>query len=237
MMNSEVLILMITAASIGLVHTALGPDHYIPFIALSKSESWSNLKTSIITLICGFGHVLSSIVLGVVGYLIGSSVFSLESIEAFRANIAGWLLIIFGLLYTIWGLRQAYLNKKHTHIHIHEDGTVHKHDHNHHDDHAHLHQESNKNLTPWLIFIIFILGPCEPLIPLLIYPAAEFNAFTVFLVASVFTLVTLFTMQIMVFTGLFGISFFNFTAIQKHIHTLAGISILFCGISIQFLGL
>ena len=236
-MNSEIFVLMITAASIGFVHTALGPDHYVPFIALSKSEKWSNLKTTLITLLCGTGHVLSSIVIGVVGFLIGSSLFSLESIEAFRADIAGWLLISFGLIYAIWGIRQSILNRTHTHIHTHEDGTVHQHSHNHQTDHAHVHASESKKLTPWLIFIIFVLGPCEPLIPLLIYPAASHNFLAVIGVASIFTIVTLLTMLMMVFVGIFGLSFFPVERIQKHIHALAGISILICGISIQFLGL
>lgn len=236
-MDSEITVLMITAASIGFVHTALGPDHYIPFIALSKSQKWSNLKTSVVTIICGSGHVLSSILIGIVGFWIGSSLFSLESIESFRGDIAGWLLIIFGLLYTVWGIRQSYLNKTHSHIHSHEDGTIHSHSHDHHNDHAHIHKSKNKTLTPWLIFIIFVLGPCEPLIPLLIYPAANHNTFALIGVSSIFTIVTLSTMLFMVFVGIYGLNIFPLEKIQKHIHLLAGISILLCGISIQFLGL
>ena len=33
----SILILVITAASIGFIHTVLGPDHYIPFVATSKA--------------------------------------------------------------------------------------------------------------------------------------------------------------------------------------------------------
>lgn len=236
-MDSEITVLVFTAASIGFVHTALGPDHYIPFIALSKSEKWSNFKTFLITLICGAGHVFSSILIGVVGYYIGSSLFSLESIEAFRADIAGWLLIVFGLLYFIWGLKYSYQNKTHSHLHSHEDGTIHEHEHDHHHEHSHVHTSEKKVVTPWLIFIIFVLGPCEPLIPLLIYPAASHNTVALFGIASIFTVVTLATMLLMVFTGIYGLNFFPMEKIQKHIHALAGFSILLCGISIQFLGL
>jgi len=236
-MNLEVNILLITAASIGVIHTALGPDHYIPFIALSKSENWTNLKTSIITLICGVGHVFSSIIIGVVGFIVGASLFSLEAIESFRGDIAGWLLIAFGLIYTIWGIKQSYKNKVHSHIHYHQDGIGHTHSHNHASDHSHVHTSKGKKITPWLVFIIFILGPCEPLIPLLIYPASNYNIVAVIAVASVFSIVTLATMQIMVFVGIYGLNFFPIQKIQNHIHTLAGISILFCGMSIQFFGL
>jgi len=236
-MNSEIAILLLTATTIGFVHTALGPDHYIPFIVLSKSENWSKLKTSIVTLLCGAGHVLSSIVIGVVGYILGVKLFSLEAIESFRAEIAGWSLIIFGLLYTVWGIKQSYKKKSHTHIHYHQDGETHSHIHTHKTDHSHIHTSKGKKITPWVIFIIFVLGPCEPLIPLLIFPAANVDIVAVIAVASVFSFVTLATMQVMVFVGVYGLSFFPLKKIETHIHTLAGGSILLCGISIQFLGL
>ena len=77
-MSSEVIILAGTAATIGLIHTILGPDHYLPFIVLSKARQWSMLKTSVITFLCGLGHVLSSIILGFVGIALGMALFKLE---------------------------------------------------------------------------------------------------------------------------------------------------------------
>jgi hypothetical protein len=47
------------------------------------------------------------------------------------------------------------------------------------------------NVTPWALFIIFILGPCEALIPLFMYPAAQNSNGVVIMVAIVFGLVTL----------------------------------------------
>jgi len=65
-MNEELTILLITAASIGFFHTLLGPDHYLPFVAISKARDWSQTKTLLLTILCGFGHVLSSIILGLI---------------------------------------------------------------------------------------------------------------------------------------------------------------------------
>ncbi len=236
-MNSEITILLITTLSIGVVHTALGPDHYIPFIALSKANNWSYSKTSFITFICGLGHVSSSIIIGLAGIYIGVNVFSLDALESIRGNIAGWLLIIFGLLYTIWGIKQSLKNKTHTHIHCHSDGTVHTHTHNHKNEHSHIHIMKNKNLTPWLIFIIFVFGPCEPLIPLIVYPAVNLNTMAVIMVAVVFSVVTIAVMEIIVFLGIYGINFIPAHKLQIHIHTIAGLSILLCGIGVQFFGL
>ncbi|MBD3296392.1 MAG: hypothetical protein GF392_03405, partial [Candidatus Omnitrophica bacterium] len=99
-MSKEILILCATAASIGFVHTIFGPDHYLPFIVMSKARNWSMPKTAVITFLCGLGHILSSVVLGFVGLALGIAVMKLEALEAFRGNLAAWALIGFGAAYT-----------------------------------------------------------------------------------------------------------------------------------------
>ena len=226
-----------TAAIIGLTHTLLGPDHYLPFIVLSKARKWSYGKTMLITFLSGLGHVMSSVVLGFVGILIGTAVFKLESIESVRGEIAGWLLIAFGLVYFVWGLRRAIKNKPHTHKHFHEDGTAHEHEHRHTEEHAHPHDEKKKSLTPWIIFLIFVFGPCEPLIPLVMYPAAQHNIPAVILVAGVFAIATIGTMLIVVTVTYFGLSKVHFHKLERYSHALAGMMIFLSGTAINFLGL
>ncbi len=118
-MSQEIQILAITTASIGFIHTLIGPDHYVPFIMMAWARKWSLLKTTVITFLCGIGHVASSVVLGLAGVALGIAVGKLEMFESFRGNIAAWLLIAFGLVYFVWGLHRAYLNKPHTHSHLH----------------------------------------------------------------------------------------------------------------------
>ncbi|HDL19185.1 MAG TPA: hypothetical protein ENH29_09030, partial [Bacteroidetes bacterium] len=159
-MFSEITILTATAATIGFLHTLLGPDHYLPFIVMAKANRWSKFKTAWITILCGIGHVGSSVVLGTVGIAFGIAVSRLQFLESFRGNIAAWLLIGFGLVYFIWGVRRAILNKPHAHQHIHGNGTVHYHTHTHKAEHVHVHEQEKKNMTPWILFTIFVLGPC-----------------------------------------------------------------------------
>ena len=118
-MENESYILLITAGSLGFIHTILGPDHYLPFIVMAKSGEWSITKTSFITVLCGTGHVLSSVVIGLLGILLGFSLSQLEIIESFRGNLAAWALIAFGFVYMFWGIRRAYRKKTHDHKHIH----------------------------------------------------------------------------------------------------------------------
>ncbi len=68
---NELSILLVTAASLGFVHTLLGPDHYLPFIVLSKARQWSSSKTMWITFISGIGHVGSSVIIGMIGIALG----------------------------------------------------------------------------------------------------------------------------------------------------------------------
>ncbi len=216
-MPQEIMVLALTAASLGFVHTILGPDHYIPFIAMARAGKWSTIKTTLITIACGAGHVLSTVLLGAVGIAMGIAVGELEFIQSARGEIAAWLLIGFGLMYLLWGLKKAYRNKPHTHYHTHSDGAVHVHKHVHHSDHTHVHEKENngKNLTPWILFTIFVLGPCEPLIPLLMYPAAKSSITGMFLVVGVFSVTTLATMLGIVLLSSWGISLARFGKFKR----------------------
>jgi ABC-type nickel/cobalt efflux system permease component RcnA len=233
-MTTELLILTGTAASVGFAHTILGPDHYLPFIFMAKARKWSNAKTAWITAACGIGHVGSSIVIGIIGIVFGFTMAKLELIEGVRGSIAAWGFTIFGLVYMIWGIWRAVKNKPHKHFHIHKDGTVHEHDHSHSDQHDHIH---NKNITPWVLFTIFVLGPCEAMIPLLLFPASEKNYTGLIVVAIVFGLVTILTMLAVVMLSVYGLSFAYFGKMERYTHAIAGAIVLLSGIGILWLGL
>ncbi|MDX2444354.1 MAG: sulfite exporter TauE/SafE family protein [Bacteroidales bacterium] len=237
-MTEEIRLLTFTAASIGLFHTLFGPDHYLPFIVMSKAGKWSLNKTIWITIASGVGHVLSSVALGFVGIALGIGVNRLTGVEAGRGNLAAWMLIAFGFAYMIWGIRRVIRNKRHDHIHVHEDGTYHTHKHSHQSEHSHVHNKGkSQNLTPWILFTIFVLGPCEPLIPILMYPAAENNISGLIMVTSVFAIVTIVTMLVVVIVGYYGFSFVQLGKLEKYTHALAGVTIMLSGLAIMFLGL
>ena len=236
-MTGELNALLITAASIGFFHTLFGPDHYLPFIMMSWARKWSVLKTGVITFICGVGHIASSVVLGFIGVSLGLAVRSLEVVESTRGDVAAWLLIGFGLAYFVWGVRRAWLNKPHTHSHLHIDDE-HTHEHGHTEEHVHVHEKASAlSITPWALFVIFVFGPCEPLIPILMYPAAKSSMFDVVLVTFVFGAVTIATMMSVVLLSIAGVSFTRLARLQRYSHAVAGATICLCGLAIVFLGL
>ena len=231
----ELQILIWTAISIGFIHTLIGPDHYLPFIMIGKAREWSLAKIIWITVLCGIGHVLGSVLLGIIGVMLGLSIGLIENVETVRGDIASWLLIGFGIAYAAWGLRIGLRATEHTHGHVH-DGHDHKHTHHHLGSHAHLHGNP-KSVTPWALFIIFVLGPCEPLIPILMYPAAQGSWMDLTWVTLAFGVTTVGTMTLVVFIISKGLININLVFLEKYTHAIAGLIIAFAGLSIKLLGL
>ncbi len=225
-----------TAVTIALIHTLMGPDHYLPLVILARANRWSTLKTASVTVVCGLGHVLGSVILGGVGIAAGFAITRLEAIESTRGNLASFLLIGFGIAYAAWGFRQARSKRTHSHGHLHTDGVDHLHSHRHGRKHLHLHP-SSVNFTMTL-FLLFGLGPCEPLIPLLMFPAAVHGASGIFLVTAVFGLVTIATMLGVVLFLRAGLSLSLKTVrLERYAHVMAGLTIIISGIAVRAFGL
>jgi nickel/cobalt exporter len=261
MIDRNIWMLAGTAATLGLVHTVIGPDHYLPFIVIGRARNWTLRKTLFVSFLAGLGHILSSVILGFLGIALGIAVSRVKGLESTRGEIAAWLLIGFGFAYFIWGMRRAWKGKAHTHPHLHdhEDAFVHPHgpDQGPHDpahehvhqhahahthelaEHAHLHGEVPKkvNITPWVLFTIFVFGPCEPLIPLVMYPAARHSASGVVIVTVSFGLTTILTMLAIIAAASWGVSFVRLGRLERYSHALAGLVIFISGLGIRFLGL
>jgi ABC-type nickel/cobalt efflux system permease component RcnA len=238
-----------TAAFFGSAHTLLGPDHYLPFVAMSRAGKWSYRKTAIITFVCGLGHVLGSVILGLLGVALVWQVSSLEAFEGVRGTLAGWLLTGFGLAYLIWGIWRAIRRKGGGHVHILPGGHARFHRHEHEGEHVHTEGDAagaaastgegeairnQRTMTPWILFVIFVFGPCEPLIPILMYPAAEHHWGALTLITSIFGVTTIATMLICVTIGYFGLGWIRLGPVARYSHALAGFVILLCGLAIQF---
>ena len=250
-MTADLGLLILTAASIGFIHTLLGPDHYVPFVAMGAARRWSARKTLWITSLCGIGHVLGSVAIGVVGIGIGVSLHKLEWLEGVRGDTAAWLLTGFGLAYLAWGLKKAWRARPHSHEHVHGDGMFHEHRHGHEGSHLHPHVPLRphahphppvdaaraRSITPWALFVIFVLGPCEPLIPVLMYPASQHSVWGTVAVVLAFGAATIATMLAVVYFAIRGLKRLPLDTAERYSHALAGAALSLCGLGIVFLGL
>ncbi|MFM7136847.1 MAG: hypothetical protein ACKO1M_07230 [Planctomycetota bacterium] len=213
-MTHETLLLCATAVSLGVIHTALGPDHYLPFVAMSRAGGWSVRKTLGVTAACGLGHVAGSVAIGAVGLLLGLAVMRLEQLETFRGDLAAWLLIAFGVAYLSWGVMRGMQGRPHAHPHA-------------------AAQPAAAVWAPWLAFLVFVFGPCEPLIPLLMVPASQASLTAVAAVATAFALATVLTMLVAVMALRHGLSWVQLPGLGRFGHALAGLAILMCGVLVK----
>jgi ABC-type nickel/cobalt efflux system permease component RcnA len=232
-------VLLGTALTIAVVHTLIGVDHTLPFVVLGRARGWTLRKVLCVTALCGLGHVLSSVLLGLLGVALGAALERLQWLQAVRGSLAAWLLIAFGGFFTVRGLWRSIRRRSHSHAHVHTDGVVHAHAHHHgHPAHAHPHPLSGQSsVTVWTLFIIFVLGPCEPLIPLMLAPAALHHWTWVVAVSTAFGLATIATMSVLVAAAHVGLSRVSVPVLARHAELLAGLAIAASGIAIQTLGI
>jgi sulfite exporter TauE/SafE len=232
-MQPEMQILVVAAISVACLHTLAGPDHYLPFIALSKSRGWSFSKTIFWTVFCGCGHVWSSVLLGLGGAAIGWSLSQVNGLEAVRGGIAGWCMLLFGLCYGSWGLYRLKKNKTHKHFDTYEDGSIYVFEHKHGQA---IQPADRHKVTPWVMFLIFLLGPCEPMIALLYFPAAKSSWAGMMILIVVYTICTLVTMVLMVVLGYYGFSLLKTEKLEHYMHPLGGLTVFICGLGMVFMG-
>ncbi len=202
--------LIISTITIGIVH-AFAPDHWLPFVMIGKAQKWSKPRLSFIAFVAGLGHVGSSIVLGALGILAGIASIKLEGIEATRAEIGIYLLIGFGVAYALWGLKHS------------------RHHHHHTPD-----LSQKKVVTLWTLFAVFVLGPCEPLIPLM-FLATAYGWTGIATVSITFGIVTLIMMVGQSLLGYAGIQLIKHDFAEKYSHALAGGVIAITGVFLYFI--
>lgn len=227
--------LLVAALTVAGFHTLVGVDHYLPFVVLGRARQWSLKKVAAVTALCGVGHVIGSVLLGLVGVGLGMALGQLEWIESLRGAMAAWGLIAFGLVYMSWAMVRMVRNRRHEHVHAHKDGAVHLHEHDHHREHLHAHEVGS--LTLWGLFVVFALGPCEPLIPVLMVPAFEQDFWLVLQVAALFSVTTIAAMTTMAVLGTLGLRLATFKGIERYANVMAGAAIASSGLAIQVLGI
>ena len=210
-------LLLGTAASLAVVHTLLGIDHSLPFVALGRARGWALGRTLLVTALCGAGHVASSVLIGAVGVGLGIATDALLWLESARGELAAALLIGFGLAYAAWAAWRGFGGRGGASL----GGAV-----------AGAHR-----VTPWALFIVFVLGPCEPLIPLMVVPGMARDWLAVGAVVGVFGLLTVGVMLLAVAAAWRGVALLGAGRIGLHADVAAGLVVAASGAAVLFLGL
>jgi hypothetical protein len=208
--------LAVTAATVGALHS-IAPDHWLPFTAVARARGWSPARTARVTLLCGFGHVSVSVVLGLLALALGREV--LEAFGARLESVAGILLIGFGLVYGLWGLRRAAGQRLHGHSHSHFD---------------HVHDPSRATVLG--MFLLFSADPCVRLIPIIL-AAAPLGRPGLIAIIMVYEVATLGAMAALVLVSRAGVvRALQAPWLDRYGDALAGATIVATGIAVATLG-
>lgn len=240
-------VLLGTAASLAIVHTLIGIDHSLPLAALGRARGWALGRTLLVTGVCGAGHVASSIVIGAAGVGLGVATDSLLRIESVRGELAAALLLAFGLSYTAWALwprhraREAARAGRPARARDEDEAAV---------ESAPPPKDSPaadgggtgdiRGVTAWALFVVFVLGPCEPLIPLMVVPGLAGDWLAVAAVAGVFGVLTIAVMLAAVTAAWHGIGWIGQSARHRGgqlAHAAAGLVVTASGAAVLWLGL
>lgn len=213
--NAPLTAIWVASLLTAILHTIIGPDHYLPFVAIAKSRGYGLKKTLLWTFICGVGHIVSALLIALL-FIYFSHWLSEENfvwLESNRGNIAAYALIGLGAAYLLNALRRRWL---HRHQVVHSHISV---------------EKKDKNLTVWIVFIIFVLGPCEALLPILT-ASSVLGAYAVVSSTIIFSLATILTMMFAVALGLVGLNALPFKRLENYVHEIAGGTIMLCGVAI-----
>jgi nickel/cobalt transporter (NicO) family protein len=220
-MNGISLTLVLAAATVGALHT-MAPDHWMPFAALARARHWSPARAARTTVLCGFGHVTVSALLGILAAFAGLGIVKL--IGGHLATLATWLLMSFGTVYMIWGIRRS----------LRRDPLAVIHPHDHH--HAHGHHDHDHGLTEWSLFLLFSADPCVAVMPM-IFAAAGSGWATVGAVVLAYELATIATMVVLVTLAHAGARALRAPWIDRYGDALAGAVIVSVGAAMAVLGI
>jgi nickel/cobalt transporter (NicO) family protein len=203
------------ALSIGSLHTA-APDHWLPFAALARARGWSAGRTARVTLLCGFGHVTVSALFGLLGLLFGVAV--LESVGERMRALAPLLLIGFGVVYALWGLKRVFAPRLHGHAHSHYD---------------HVHEESRTSVRT--LFLLFSADPCVAVVPLM-FAAAPLGPGKMLAIVLLYEVATLGTMLLLVLPARAGARLLHAPFLERYGDVAAGGVIVAVGVVVTLLG-
>ena len=189
---------------LSVIHASI-PNHWLPLVAISKSENWSRRETIAATAIAGFSHTASTILIGILVGLLGFRLS--ENYEPIVRIIAPVVLIVLGSMYILLGM-------KHSHAHVHDSGGM-------------TDKNSKMAIIASLSFGMFF-SPCIE-IEAYYFSAGLIGWSGILIVSVVYLIVTVIGMLILVDLGLKGINKLDWHFLEHNEKRVTGIVLILLG--------
>lgn len=205
--------LLLAAMTLGALH-ALAPDHWVPFAALGRARRWSARRTATVTGLAGLAHVTASALLALLALGLGQTV--LAGLGDTLAGGATLALLLFGVVYAVWGLRRASRRRLPG---LGDDGS----------------RETPRLAVPALV-TLFALDPCLPLLPLAAAAAATHGLLAALVVTVVYAAATLTVMVALAVPARLGAGAFRSPWTDRWADALAGGVIVIVALAVRLAG-
>jgi putative Mn2+ efflux pump MntP len=195
---------------LSIIHASI-PNHWIPLIAIGKTEKWTLKETLSATVITGFAHTLSTIIIGIIVGLIGIKLSG--SYNLITEYVAPFILVLIGIIYVIADFRS----------------------HGHHHNHAGTENTNIKSNTGSRVSILVSLSVAMFLTPCIEIEAYYFQAGMIgwkgiLIVSAVYTFTTVLLMLLFVYTGYKGTQRFRSHTLEHREKLITGIVLICLGI-------
>ena len=100
--------ILIGSLVLSVIHASI-PNHWIPLVAIGKTENWSRTETLWVTAVTGSAHTISTILVGIIVGLVG---YKLSSSHEFVTRVvAPLILVLLGLIYLMSDLKSSHHHK------------------------------------------------------------------------------------------------------------------------------
>jgi nickel/cobalt transporter (NicO) family protein len=127
------LLLIAAVGGVGVLHTIV-PDHWVPITLIARQRSWSKSETARAAFMAGTGHMLSTLLIGLVVWFAG--VVAATRFGHFVETASSIALIAFGGWIAVSAWRELRTRGGHGHSHSHGFGHS---EHRHHDHQNQVH--------------------------------------------------------------------------------------------------
>jgi len=196
------------AVILSMVHAAM-PNHWLPVVAIGKSENWSRRETLNVTAIASTAHTISSIAIGIlvgiVGYRLSSSYQNITGI------IAPLILVILGIIYIALDYKESKKNNHHHHLDFEKTG-----------------KKSKTGIIITLSIAMFF-SPCIE-IEAYYFVASAYGWTGIFIVSAIYFFVTVAGMILLVNYASKGIELLKLHFMEHHEKLISGIVLILLGV-------
>lgn len=208
--------ILIGAIILSLIHASI-PNHWLPLIAIGRTEKWETNETLGVTFITGFAHILSTLIIGIIIGVLG---YELSSTYNFVSKIAAPIILIaLGIIYIFLNIKE---NRKHHHHHHFNEETIMK------------EKVKNKKAIVTSLAIGMFFSPCIE-IEAYYFTASRIGWLGIATVSIVYFIITISGMMLLVFLGMKGIEKFKFHFMEHNEKFVSGIVLVLLGVITFFI--